>query len=39
MPLPSYLWIHRDAALTSDDKQVLCTWTAAEKARIEGANF
>lgn len=38
MPLPSYLWIHRDAVLTADDKQILCTWTAAEKARIEGQN-
>lgn len=35
MPLPSYLWLHRDAVLTADDKKILCDWSAAEKVKIE----
>ena len=27
MPLPSYLWIHRDAVLSESDKKVLCDWS------------
>lgn len=27
MPLPSYLWIHRDAVLSDSDKQAICDWT------------
>ncbi len=27
MPLPSYLWIHRDAILTETEKKALCDWT------------
>lgn len=27
MPLPSYLWIHRDAVLTDTEKKTLCDWT------------
>lgn len=27
MPLPSYLWIHRDAVLSESDKKALCDWT------------
>ena len=27
MPLPSYLWAHRDAALSADDVKLLCTWS------------
>ncbi len=34
MPLPSYLWIHRDAELSDEDIKVLCDWTLAEKAKI-----
>ena len=30
MPLPSYLWIHSDAALSQSDKDALCRW--AEQA-------
>jgi len=26
MPLDSYLWIHKDAVLTEDEKQVLINW-------------
>ncbi len=34
MPLPSYLWIHRDAQLSDEDRKILCDWTDAEKSRI-----
>lgn len=27
MPLPSYLWAHRDATLSADDVKLLCTWS------------
>jgi len=35
MPLPSYLWLHRDAALTEEDGKILCEWAKGEKARLE----
>lgn len=34
MPLPSYLWVHGDAALTESDINTLCTWTDAERKLI-----
>ncbi len=34
MPLPSYLWIHRDANLTDEDIKILCDWADKEKARL-----
>ena len=34
MPLPSYLWFHRDAVLTESDINTLCTWTEAERKLI-----
>jgi hypothetical protein len=34
MPLPSYLWIHRDAILSDADSKRLCDWAIAEKAKI-----
>jgi hypothetical protein len=34
MPLPSYLWIHRDAALSDEEIKVLCDWAKAESAKI-----
>lgn len=34
MPLPSYLWIHRDAALSESDSRTLCDWARAESARL-----
>jgi Haem-binding domain len=34
MPLPSYLWIHRDAKLTASESQALCDWSAREKSKI-----
>jgi len=27
MPLPSYLWIHRDSTLSPQDVTALCTWS------------
>jgi hypothetical protein len=33
MPLPSYLWIHDEAALTDEDKGLLCGWTTQEARR------
>ena len=35
MPLPSYLWIHRDAVLSDSDKTLLCNWAKTERTRIE----
>lgn len=37
MPLPSYLWIHHNARLSDADKQVLCSWATAERAKITAA--
>jgi hypothetical protein len=34
MPLPSYLWIHRNAVLSESDSKLLCDWAKAESARI-----
>lgn len=31
MPLPSYLWGHRDASLSSEDKKLLCDWARSAK--------
>ena len=33
MPLPSYLWIHRDASLSDEDRKVLCDWANSERAK------
>ena len=33
MPLPSYLWIHRDATLSDNDIKVLCDWAESERAK------
>ena len=35
MPLPSYLWIHRDAVLNAEQTKLICDWAAAEKSRLE----
>lgn len=37
MPLPSYLWIHRDARLSAEDVKILCDWTDAERAKLAQA--
>lgn len=34
MPLPSYLWIHRDARLSDEEIKTLCDWTESESAKI-----
>lgn len=34
MPLPSYLWIHRDAVLSDAEIKTLCDWANTEKAKI-----
>ena len=34
MPLPSYLIVHGGAALSEQDKQVICDWTAVERAKL-----
>ena len=35
MPLPSYLWIHREAVLADGDANLLCSWAKAETVRIQ----
>ncbi len=37
MPLPSYLWLHGDAALSDADIQALCDWSRIEAAKLESA--
>ncbi|MGI9054350.1 MAG: heme-binding domain-containing protein [Pyrinomonadaceae bacterium] len=34
MPLPSYLWIHRDAELSDVEIKTLCDWTKSEIAKF-----
>ena len=34
MPLPSYLWIHRDAKMSDADIKTLCDWTEQESAKV-----
>jgi hypothetical protein len=34
MPLPSYLWIHRDAVLAEGDAKLLCDWAKVEGERL-----
>ena len=38
MPLPSYLWIHRDAVLTDYQSKLLCDWATAEGQRLKNAS-
>lgn len=35
MPLPSYLWIHRDAVLSESEKLLLCNWAKTEGSRLQ----
>lgn len=35
MPLPSYLWIHWDAAMRPGEAQILCNWANAEKDKLQ----
>jgi hypothetical protein len=34
MPIHSYLWLHGDAKLSSEDVKVLCDWTNDESQRL-----
>ena len=34
MPIPSYLYIHRDAKLSQGDVKTLCDWANAERERL-----
>lgn len=34
MPLPSYLWLHRDSILSESDAKALCDWAKQEQAKI-----
>ena len=34
MPLPSYLWIHREAVMAEGDARLLCEWSKDESARL-----
>ena len=38
MPLPKYLIIHKDAALSEADKQVILKWANGEKDKMEAGN-
>ena len=35
MPLPSYLWIHRDAVMSDGESKALCDWAKGEQARVD----
>ena len=37
MPLPSYLWLHGDAALSDNEKTLLCNWAKTEGSRIQSS--
>ena len=37
MPLPSYLWIHYDAAMKPGEAEMICSWVKAERSKIEAA--
>jgi len=34
MPLPSYLWIHRDAVLSNSERDALCLWAETESKNL-----
>ena len=38
MPLPSYLWIHRDAILSEEQSKLIRDWAAGETQKIKTAN-
>jgi hypothetical protein len=39
MPLSSYLWIHWNAKVSSDDIRVVCDWTALQLQQMQtGSN-
>lgn len=34
MPLPSYLWIHRNAKLSDEEIKIICDWTESARANL-----
>jgi hypothetical protein len=36
MPLPSYLWIHRDAVLSNSEREALCEWAETQGKKLRG---
>lgn len=34
MPLPSYLWVHREAVLQESQKQMICDWAEGERKKL-----
>jgi hypothetical protein len=38
MPLPSYLWIHRDAILSEEQSKLIRDWAAEEAQKLKAAN-
>jgi hypothetical protein len=34
MPLPSYLWAHRDAQMSDEEIKIICEWTRTEIEKI-----
>lgn len=36
MPLPSYLWMHRGARLTVEDRKTICLWTVEQSNKLRG---
>ena len=39
MPIPSYVLIHRDAALSDSDRRTLCEWAKGEQAKLVAAGL
>jgi hypothetical protein len=37
MPHNQYLWLHREAQLSAEDKKLLCDWAETEKSKIPEA--
>jgi mono/diheme cytochrome c family protein len=39
MPLPRYIWLHHEAALTLQERQQIYGWTRAERKRLRAISF
>jgi hypothetical protein len=37
MPMPQYVWLHRDARLAAEDVAAICDWAREESARLAPA--
>ena len=35
MPMPSYLWLHQDASMSADEKELLTKWSKELKEKIK----